>query len=348
MTGKDSADALVPTGIEIITGNENFEKTVSVFGSDDKEKWEKLCENQPIYDYSRFMDIRDTTVEFKGKRYKYYKIVIDNVSQALISSFSRIFAKYSKGKMEEEYASFIRDEGVLHLDGMEFFSKTENEVYGENKESEYALEISEIKEDEKRQVSSVFLLSSGQPLSKLLLEVKDKNFRRKVEVEVLDKTGVQDSWLRLVSAEIYRDNTSGGKKEKLDIPLIFSKKRYKEYKIKIYNRDNRPLDITGVKAKGIGYEVLFFHEDKKEIKLFYGGEGIDSPQYDISSIVNRQEFIETQPWILGKEYENKKVKEKTAAFLNPQQLLTAILTLMVLVLVFIIGKAVKKVDGVDR
>ena len=83
----------IPDELEIRTPNVNFEKSISVYGSNDRAAWRALAVGQPIFDYSRYIDVRNTSVTLKGQAFSYYKVVIGNAIEVKRSPFSLIFTE---------------------------------------------------------------------------------------------------------------------------------------------------------------------------------------------------------------------------------------------------------------
>jgi len=339
---------LFPSDVTIKTSNSNFEKTVSVYGSNDKEQWHVLCENQPIFDYSRFIDLRNTSVSFQKRPFTYYKIIIDNVSQALVLSFSQIFTKYAEGQIQEEYESFTRYEGILRINTLRFFSKEEKVVYGEKKTVSYSLKMSEVKINEKEKTSDIYLNSKREPLTRLLMDVKSGNFKRKVIVEGANDVGADAKWIKLASSEILNINAGQFHREKLKIGLPLNENRYLRYRIRIFNYDNVPIEVSSVKAEGFIHEILFFHNNKKSLRVYYGGEDFKLPKYDVSSVLAEIPPVTGERWEIGPEKVNEAASVKKKPIISPKRLFIIALAVMVIVLVYLIAVSVKKVDEIDK
>ncbi|MBU1087938.1 MAG: DUF3999 family protein [Candidatus Omnitrophica bacterium] len=338
----------IPSDVIIKTSNNNFEKTVSVFGSDDKQQWQLLVENQPIFDYSRFIDLRNTSVSFEKKRFKYYKLVIDNVAQALVSAFSQIFTKYAQGKVNQEYASFTRYEGVLRIESLDFLSKQEKAVEGELEMVPYPLDIAEVKINQKDKTSEIYLNSQREPLTRMLLKIENQNFKRKIIVEANNSLDSQVTWVRIASSEIFNINAGDFHKQNLKIDLGNSENRYKQYRLRIFNYDNPLIEVDSVQAEGAIHEIVFFHNNQTRLKAYYGGSEIKLPQYDVSFVLAEIPLKANERWQLSPERTNENAAAKRKPIITQKQLLIIALTLMVIVLGALIVSSVKKVDEISE
>ena len=333
----------VPSELIIQTPNKNFEKRVSLYGSNDKEKWELIAEDQLIFDYSKFIDLRNTRISFKEAPFRYFKISINNASEALKSPFSQIFTKYSKEQIQETYEEYIQYEGALRIDKVSFLGKKEQVVYGKERLLKYPLKITKTSLIQDDKISEIYLSSDRHPLKKLVLDVKSNNFKRKVIVEAVDDLNENSNWSRISSAEIF-DMTAGQfhkKKFEIDLPRVC---RYLQYRLKIINQDNMPIDVASARGEGPIHEILFFHKGQKELRVSYGGEGFELPRYDVSSVLSETPPISGSRWDLSEQKYNEKAARNNKPFLSYKTILAAVLILMVGVLVYLLAFSVKKVE----
>ncbi len=333
---------LVPSEMAIRTANRNFEKTVSVYGSNDRIQWQPLAENQPIFDYSRFIDLRNTDVSFKKLPFTYYKVTLDNVSEELRSSFSQIFVKYSEHHIQEQYEAFRRYKETLQIKDIQFSGTEDKFVYGSEKIVSHPLKLikTTINKDEK--TSNIYLASDRQPITRLLFRVESKNFKRLTVVEGTDETGSDPKWNNIASAEIFNISAGQFQKEKLEIDLPHT--RYLRYHVRIFNQDNIPIKVSSVEAKGLVHEIVFSHNNRRTLKVCYGGENLQVPQYDVSSILAELPPVEGSRWNIDKQEDNKAVGMKKKQIVSPKTLLMGALTVMVVVLIYLVVFGVKKVD----
>ena len=328
----------------INTPNINFERTVSVYGSNDKKQWEVICEDQPIFDYRQFIDLRNTSVAFTPKQFAYYKIIVDKVAQDQIYSFSQIFKKYSQGKVTQEYESFAKNKDIFRIDNLDFFGKDEKVVYGDAVTAPYALSISSNTHNDKEKSTDTYLISKKEPISRIFLNVKNKNFKRAVVVEATNDSGKDINWVNVASGEIFDITAGKFHKDNLKIDLVSGECRYLTYRIRVFNNDNLPLEVVSVGAEGPAYEMIFFHNAKGILNVGYGGEGFNAPKYDVAGVLSQMPAIGGERWSLGKQVVSKVSLTKTQPLVSGQVLLKIALAAMIMVLVVLIVSAVKKIS----
>lgn len=334
----------VASELVINTPNINFERTVGVYGSNDKKQWETLCEDQPIFDYRRFIDLRNTSVTFAHKQFAYYKIIVNKVAQDQIYSFSQIFKKYSQGKVTQEYESFAKNKDIFRIDNLNFFGEEEEVVYGDEVTAPYALSINSNILNNKEKTTDIYLSSKKEPISRIVLNVKNKNFKRAVVVEATNDSGKDINWVEVASGEIFDITAGEFHKDNLKIDLASVECRCLTYRIRIFNNDNLPIEVASVGAQGPAYEMIFFHNAKGVLNVGYGGEGFNVPKYDVAGVLSQMPAIGGERWILGKQVVNKVNPVKKRPSVSGQVLLKIALAVMIVVLVVLIVSTVKKIN----
>ncbi|MFH1777319.1 MAG: hypothetical protein ABH952_07170 [Candidatus Omnitrophota bacterium] len=222
--------------------------------------------------------------------------------------------------------------------------KEEKLVYGERKTVPYALNIRDVKLNKEEKTSEVYLDSKREPLMRILIDVKSENFKRKVEVEGTNDLGADAKWIKIVSAEILNINTGQFRKEKLKIDLPANENRYLRYCLRIFNNDNAPVKVGAISAEGFIHEILFFHNNNKSLRLYYGGEGFKFPNYDLSSVLAEIPPVTGERWKIGLERKNEAAGVKKKPIILPKRLFVIVLTIMVIVLGWLVVVSVRKVD----
>ncbi len=335
---RDAKDS-VPTELIINTPIANFENSVSVHGSVDRKEWRPLIENSPIYDYSRFITMRNTTVQFTREPYTYYRVSIDKVIHLKQSLFSRIMIETERAMEKKRYIDFIEMQEPFRIDAITFGGTYREVQYGKPQAKRYSLTIERVKEDTAENTTEIYCSSLREPLKEFALKTGNINFTRRALVEGTDDSTKNASWLQLGSNEVYSISIGTYEKKQLAISLG-GIQRFARYRLKIVNGDNLPIKVDTVSALGEMHEGLFFHRGMKKVSLRYGGEKGKTPEYDISDILRNAPPLTGEVWQLGEQTgAGKPVARFTAKYL-----LTGALILMVLVLAGALAMTVKKVD----
>lgn len=336
---RDSTDS-VPDQLTIHTPNVNFDKTVAVSGSDDGKQWEALGEPEPIFDYSKFIDVRSTSVQFEKKPFKYYRVVIDTMVEIKRSPFTRI-VRGSSGSRRDEYEDFIQVQEALRIDRVAFARTVSRVHQGRTEKGLYDLEVVRTTVDTTRKVTEVLLHSGRTPLWKLDFETDDVNFRRTVAVHAAEDTSEDAAWCCAASGELYRISAGDFSREDLEVRLG-GVQRHTWYRLTITDQDNPPIGISGCTGEGQQHELLFFHRNAAELSLYYGGgETVPTPRYDVASVLSAAPPVECERWIAGPEIATG--AQPTAA-VSLRWLLITVLVVMVVVLGWLVVGTARKVD----
>lgn len=341
---KRNKEDSIPVSLTLETSNTSFEKMISVYGSNNLREWKVLAEKKPIFDYEKYIDVRNLTVSFDKKPFIYYKTRLNNITEIKNSPFTQIFAEYDEREVKRRYKEFYEYKITFHIDNTIFKGKYKKLVYGKKILKEYHLIISETTQDTTDKTTNIYLSSNRQPLNKISLKVNTKNFKRKIKVEGTNDTTGDPTWYYLGNTEIYDVTAGDFHKEKMDIYLNRTG-QFTKYRIKIYDHDNIPITFSSVSAIGDIHEALFFHNNITSLKVYYGGNDIPAPKYDVSSVLAEAPPIKGSLWELGREYcTNEKPLSTKRQLIKPIHLLYGALALMIIVLLCVLVFTVKKVD----
>ena len=126
-----------------------------------------------------------------------------------------------------------------------------------------------------------------QPFEALLLDVADPRFFRGVVVEgrrdpPADRPGEPPSgpyWVAVGEAAVYRYGEAGGPRESLRIAVSG---RERALRVRIRNRDDRPLDVRRVGVFAPVERVLFEVAPGRSYRLTYGSADLRAPSYDLA------------------------------------------------------------------
>ena len=128
---KQKKKKLIPAVIEFVTRERDFEKQVTVYGSNNHKDWKVLVRAQPIFDYSRYIDVKNQRVEIPEKQFIFYKIELWNITETRQSPFTQI-CRETKGPeplREMEKVSFLKKdfkiEQIKFIEKRKIFAESE-------------------------------------------------------------------------------------------------------------------------------------------------------------------------------------------------------------------------------
>jgi len=128
---------------------------------------------------------------------------------------------------------------------------------------------------------------TGLPVSRIRLETSSPQFQRAVTLETSDDG---QNWRYLSQHAIARLPGTEFTEESLLLPASGAN-RY--LRLRIYNRDDQPLQIGHVTLEGLGSEIEFLAPVEGPYWLYYGNpRAVGLPEYDLSAVLTRRSFRE--------------------------------------------------------
>ena len=90
-----------PPAVSLVlhSGRKNYEKLVTVQSSADRDAWVTLVEDVPIYDYSKYLDLRRERVWIAADSGRYYRIEVSNIMEEQLSPLVQIARETQDGKL---------------------------------------------------------------------------------------------------------------------------------------------------------------------------------------------------------------------------------------------------------
>ncbi len=342
---RDTADS-APSWLVIRTPATDFDKRVSVWGSDDLNRWRALGRNEPIFDYHRFIDSRSTRVAFEQKLFRYYRIQVEDVTSLRRSPLSEIVRGH-EGGMEVAYERFLQQTAVLRIEGVEFFRTVQVVRARAAARTRWPVSVDTVYGDTVRKVTRVVFRSDRQPLSRLFFRSGTRNYMREILVEAGGDTAgcaqpSREADWRAVGQGTVSAVDAGGVRSCDSVLELDGTQRFPWYRIGIVNDDNRPLSVESVGAEGTVHEIVFFGEGAAQLTLCYGGTFDHAPSYDIDRVLARTPNLEHTRWSAGPEQVNP--VKKRFVLLSGRTALTIAILLMVVVLAIALGGALRKMQ----
>ena len=329
-------------GIQFESNIRNFEKLITVSGSNDRATWIPLVAAAPIYDYSRFIDLRRDKISFAPSAYTAYRIEISNMTEKQESPLVSLI-RQTRGTdtpTESEATAFRRE--PFRIDQIRFLERRENIVSDATETTGAEVADLKIGHDASARTSLITFTTRRQPVTAITLLTEDSNFSRVATVE--GETGTAPhTWRTLSSGTLSRIRIGGTRQEQLTLTLSAS--RYKRYRVIIRDMDNPPLEITGIVIRHNQVEGLFFPKTPLPHRICYGGQDIPAPVYDVASVLGRVVPDALQPWQVGREQANPDYSSQCAFRLcSGKTGMTIAMVAMAGVLLIFIARLARKID----
>lgn len=340
-----------PNGLTLATPLRNFEERVSLEASADGKQWEPVGSEALIFDYSKYMDVRKESFSFPETSRKRLRIVIDKPTVEQESELLALTRKL-QGKSESERTEKLTIERrPFRIERIEFWREIQEERATGDQKASYALSVLRVEENADKHQTTVYFQSQREPLSSLELESADRNFSRRVVVEVEQQGGSKSSWRVLADRVLSRIDFKNLKRQELSIPIPES--RHTRYRLVIDNKDSPPLTVSGVKTEGSVYEVLFLAAPNRKYQLSYGSDEAKSPTYDTAAIQEllRSGFQPTRARLGAESAASVPVEPQRGRWsklLNSPPLLISVISILVALLGYGLYHAMKRVDHMPR
>jgi hypothetical protein len=333
-----------PSAVLIHSGLRDFEKQVTVEGSTDGTAWSVLNAGQPIFDYSRFMDVRSTRVEFPAGPYEHFRIVISNVTENADSPLVQLARDTREGKLFSavEQTSFRRAD--FRVDRLEFLEKR---LLGQRAEAVirvYSVSAFLVATNAKEKTSVVTFGSPRAPLTEFALQAGDPNYSRAFTLEASDEATGDDGWRVILNGRLAHVSAGAFNLDQTRIELP-APQRFARGRLTIRNQDSPPLDIRGITARGETHELVFLTAPPRAFRVLYGGQDVPAPQYDIGAVLQNAQTAETDEYRPGEQRDNPAYRgERARPPLSAKAMLIIGLVVMVIVLIWVIARAARKIE----
>jgi hypothetical protein len=330
-----------PGALQFESTVRNFEKLVTVAGSTDRQSWTLLATNEPIYDYSRFVDVRRDRVPIASGNYLWYRIEVSNITENKDSPLVEIIrqTRGSQAGNETEATSFRRE--PFRMDRIIFLGRQTSVVSGEPATHEGDLTNWTATQNQPQQQTVLTFFTPREPLVAIVLKTEEANFSRGVTLE--GRATEQDAWQTLASGRITRIRAGIVQQDSMTLTLP-REYRGRHFRLTIQNQDNPPLTFAGLRTRYNTYEALFFPKSGATYQVYFGGKEIPAPQYDVATVLAAIPAGSGAQWTPGAAQPNPNFKKQRTTAVSGKTLLTAALILMIAILIPVIIKLSRKIS----
>jgi len=270
-------------GLVIDTPLIDFERQVSVFGKTADGEWSALVTNALLYDYTRFIDLRQTRVRLPPGSFKTFRVEIDQVTEEKESTLVELERTFQHREEIQRTDRTSIEKRAFRINRIHLWTEEQQEIVKVDRRADYPVVSFESHIEAGEKTTVVLVKTHGEPLTELSIEATGQNFNRHAEVQVPVNDGAQKSWRSITDGVISQISFRDFKHTRAT--LTFPEQRSKEYRIIVQNQDNPPLHVSGVSARGNLYHLLFLAGAGEEYSLAYGNNAAMKPQYDAGAIL---------------------------------------------------------------
>jgi hypothetical protein len=336
-------------GLTIRTPLADYEHRVQVFGSESGKDWAPLVTDGVIFDYSRFMDIRNRDIALPSNDFRQFKIVVEQELEDRESPLRELIRGKEDGKKEARVEITRNVRTPFRIDRVELWRTVESEGRTAAESFRYPAAGFQVEQNAKAKVTRIEIQSRREPLTRLSFTTASKNFSRTARVLVPIVRGVQTDWAEIGRGTVVNIQFRAFHREELQVD--FPEQRQDRYRLEIENADNPPIEITAVDALGPGYRAVFLRSDGRSYRLEYGSETSPAPAYDTAAVLaSLDRGFQPITVNLGPQVSNPAYRSEGGLlrFLNSPVFLVLVVVLMVMVLawaLFRAGARIKKLPA---
>jgi hypothetical protein len=337
-------DAPLASDIRFESSVKNFEKLVTVYGkTTDSGAWVLLASEEPIYDYTRFVDVRRDTVPLKAGPYVSYRIDIANITENKDSPLVELVRQTRGGDSETETTSFRRE--PFRMDRLVFIESREETTLAphEPETAEFVVKSPAISQDAAHRRTEITFTPGNRPVTAVTLVTDDANFSRHATLEGRG-SGDDRTWRLLADGRFTRVRAGRIRQDLLTLPLPES--RCESMRLIIDNQDNPPVAVAELRLREIRYEALFFPKPDRTYRLAQGARGLAAPGYDVAAVLTPVPSEAAELWTLSNLGSSEPVTgARTGWRPSGRTVLVAVVVLMAAVLAVIVARLAQHVDA---
>lgn len=272
-----------PAALEFASNVRNFEKLVTVEGSRDGEHWTELAREKPLYDYSRYADVRRHRIPLADGDDTTYRIKISNITEKKDSPLVEII-RQTRGQQasnEIEATSFRKE--PFRIDRLTFLERRQRVDTGAGETEDFAVGTWSVAQDARMKETLITFTVQREPLCALTLLTDEANFSRQAVLEGR-ASEAPETWRPVATDRLSRIRIGKFQEEHL-VMVLPAEPRYRTYRLTLHNQDNPPLTVKGLRVRRTLHEILFFPKSGQSYRLCWGGEDVAVPQYDVGSVL---------------------------------------------------------------
>lgn len=344
---RDERSVLPVSVLVLSSALRNFEKTVTVSSSSDGAEWRTLVENTPIYDYSKYLDLRNDRARFAPDTNRFYRIEVSNITEEEQSPLVQIARESRDGKLYKRIERTSLNRRDFRIERVKALHEREVKYDIGRKLRDYAVDDMSARDDEKQKTTVITFRTGNTPLREIHISIDDSHFSRSLSLEGNPHPRRNSTWEYVADATISRVPIGSAPIER---PFVVLERpcRYVRYRATIRNLDSPPLSVSGVTLKGEVHEAVFLTEPERAFTVMYGARKGRVPRYDIGTVVREARQADVDTYRPGEQKENPIFGGSTRtwmdAVLEGRALMIAAIVIMVLLLLWIIARVAKKVE----
>lgn len=288
-------NAVSLTQLTVRTPLRNYEQTVTV--SVQKEgAWQQVHAPEPLYDYSRFADVRKESVELPALTNKLFRLVIGQADDRIFSAYASVTEETSGSAAARQTKRYDVEKRPFRIDAVVFRDTVRVPVAQEAVDAVAAVRGITVKEEADKKATLVTFDTRWQPVCGIVLNPDEQNFERAVTVECPAPGG----WRVAGAGRVSRSRLPGLSRQETEVR--FPEVRAERLRLRVQNDDNPPLTFGAgsVACRRQVYRVSFIAEPGVAYRLAYCDPEVKAqPVYEQGVTAYLRSGLEATLWRLG-------------------------------------------------
>lgn len=270
------------TVFEMESTDRDFNKEVTVLGSNDTKNWKKLAQ-EAIYDFSSRVNLKKMRIALGKNTYPYLQLIIDEGKEK--ASFQNIRLKYDG--MDFSASTYTKKK--LKITRFFVFDDAETREKVVYDEWQSVPPITADTEKQRTEIS----FNTNLPFSTVEFSIDHPYYYRQIKFYAAS-TDRKEDFVMIKQDSLYNLPISNQTETKKHID-ISAPQEYRFYKMVIENEANPPLKIESMKLKWTQKQLFFIAlEDHQEYRLCWGSPTIQEVRYDMAKVIRADNWF-SQP-----------------------------------------------------
>ena len=262
----ERTNAVSLTRVTVRTPLRNYEQTVTVCVPDGEGAWRPVKAAEPLFDYSRFADVKKESVDFPALTNRQFKLVIGQADDRVFSSYPSMTEETDGGKaVQRQFKRYSVERRPFRIDAVSF-SDTERVAVAKEKREQVTVRDVSVSEDAEHKSTVLTIRAARRPAVGVVLNPEQQNFERAVTVE----SEASGGWAPVARGRVVRSRLPGVKPRD-EREVAFNEVCADTLRVLIRNDDNPPLTFGagGVALSRRVYRVAFIAEKGERYRLAY-------------------------------------------------------------------------------
>lgn len=275
-----AAASPAPARLEIATPLRDFEKGVAVSVQGEGGSWSVLVGDAVVFDHTRFLDFRHTTVALPETASRRFRVRIADATdeqRSRVREITRTVGDASGTTVSETSRTETR---AFRIDELRFHAAPASAETRDPGGERHALAV--LSQETAAGGETRLLLDGGNlPLDRIAFATESRNFRRPVSIQV---PAGGDQWRTVHRGALHLYDVGGFRDESLSLPLPgFQSDRYR---VVVENGKNPPVAFGGASGETRPRELVLLAEPGDAPVVFLGGDDatLTKPSLDTAAI----------------------------------------------------------------